>query len=191
MRDELNVEHDDTRRRAANPLFLWYEYADGDGQRFFDPSAFFFFFQEQLLDSIDLAQYAVRGTEADWDAATKKKKSKNGNLGTVSIKGKVSTVQRSVSTYCIVMLYTIYKQKVTRTYATVLFHGLCTVYVRCRRSGDALDIGSVGRKICMYFVVYSAHTSSKAGKLYFRFCQMSHDAVVWCRLPVCTSSMRW
>ncbi|CAM9579055.1 unnamed protein product [Scytosiphon promiscuus] len=46
--------------------------------------------QEQLLDAVDLAQYAVRGTEADWDAATKKSKVAKGGGGstTVSIKSK-------------------------------------------------------------------------------------------------------
>lgn len=48
--------------------------------------------QEQLLDAVDLAQYAVRGTEADWDAATKQSKMSKGGGGgggTVSIKSKV------------------------------------------------------------------------------------------------------
>ena len=50
--------------------------------------------QDDLLSSMDLAQYAVKGTEADWEAATKKKKAamKGGgddnNVGTVSIKSK-------------------------------------------------------------------------------------------------------
>lgn len=45
--------------------------------------------QEELLESMDLAQYAVKGTEADWEAATKKTKGKNGTVGAVSIKSKV------------------------------------------------------------------------------------------------------
>lgn len=51
--------------------------------------------QELLLDTVDLAQYAVRGTEADWEAATKRNKavSQNGS-GTVSIKSKVPTQLR-------------------------------------------------------------------------------------------------
>lgn len=36
---------------------------------------------------MDLAQYAVTGTDAEWEAVTKKK---NGKIGTVSIKSKVS-----------------------------------------------------------------------------------------------------
>ncbi|CAN0340682.1 unnamed protein product, partial [Scytosiphon promiscuus] len=52
--------------------------------------------QEQLLDAVDLAQYAVRGTEADWDAATKKSKVAKGGGGstTVSIKSKVKTYSK-------------------------------------------------------------------------------------------------
>lgn len=41
------------------------------------------------MDAVDLAQYAVRGTEADWDAATKQSKISKGGGGTVSIKSKV------------------------------------------------------------------------------------------------------
>ena len=45
--------------------------------------------QEKLLDTVDLAQYAIRGTDADWEAATKRSKATQGGSGTVSIKTKV------------------------------------------------------------------------------------------------------
>lgn len=46
--------------------------------------------QEELLESMDLAQYVVKGTEAEWETATVKKRAKNGGIaGTVSIKSKV------------------------------------------------------------------------------------------------------
>ena len=48
--------------------------------------------QDDVLNSMDLAQYAVKGTEADWEAATKKKKKSSNNVGTVSIKSKVCFV---------------------------------------------------------------------------------------------------
>lgn len=42
--------------------------------------------QQELLESMDLAQYAVKGSEADWEAATKGISDK---VGSVSIKSKV------------------------------------------------------------------------------------------------------
>lgn len=42
--------------------------------------------QQELLESMDLAQYAVKGSEADWEAATK---GISGKVGSVSIKSKV------------------------------------------------------------------------------------------------------
>lgn len=41
------------------------------------------------MDTVDLAQYAIRGTDADWEAATKRSKASQGGSGTVSIKTKV------------------------------------------------------------------------------------------------------
>lgn len=47
------------------------------------------------MDTVDLAQYAVRGSEADWEAATKRSKAgSQGGSGTVSIKSKVPTQWR-------------------------------------------------------------------------------------------------
>lgn len=48
------------------------------------------------MDTVDLAQYAIRGTDADWEAATKRSKAAQGGGGgggTVSIKTKVNTEQ--------------------------------------------------------------------------------------------------
>lgn len=39
---------------------------------------------------MDLAQYAIKGTEAEWESATKGKKAgKNGSVGNVSVKSQV------------------------------------------------------------------------------------------------------
>lgn len=49
--------------------------------------------KEELLESMDLAQYVVKGTEAEWETATVKKRAKNGGIaGTVSIKSKAPAV---------------------------------------------------------------------------------------------------
>lgn len=53
--------------------------------------------QEKLLDTVDLAQYAIRGTDADWEAATKRSKAtQGGGSGTVSIKTKVRVDEREL-----------------------------------------------------------------------------------------------
>ena len=57
--------------------------------------------QEKLLDTVDLAQYAIRGTEADWEAATKRIKATQSGSGTVSIKTKVRLVNTCATWYII------------------------------------------------------------------------------------------